>query len=184
MANVLTEKQKNQRKQNNQKQIERNDYWRRLVDSLDSRLLEYDLSLLGSPEGLADVMIAALPSVGAAWSSTVGPVYTSKGLQNWLGISRQAISQKAQEGHYLRLRTADGVFVFPSFQFNESGQRLPHLKDVLSELAKGTDDAWMWAAWLNTPDKDGVTHADTLRHGNWESICELAREDAAAWREQ
>ncbi|MDR2715682.1 MAG: hypothetical protein LBB46_02915 [Coriobacteriaceae bacterium] len=162
----------------------RNDYRKSLVDSLNNRLAKHDLSLLGPPEALVDRMIAALPVAGAAWSSAVGPVYTSQGLQKWLGVSRQAISQKAKCWDLLRLETADGEFVFPSFQFNDSGQRLPRLKDVLCELAKGTEDAWVWAAWLNAPDKDGITHAAKLRRGDWESVRDLACEDAAAWSGQ
>ena len=127
-------------------------------------------------------IITALLDSGAAWSSAVGPVYTSHGLQSWLGVSLQAISQRAKANHCLRLQTVEGVYVFPSFQFNESGQGLPHLKESIAELAKGSNDAWMWAAWLNAPDKNGKTHAEKLRGGNWEDVRALAREDAAAWK--
>ena len=161
-----------------------NDYLQQLFCCLISKLPGHDLSALGAPEALADRMIAALPSAGAQLASVVGPVYTSKGLERWLGISRQAISQNALKRHFLRLTTADGVSVFPSFQFSESGQRLPHLSAILHELAKGTEDAWLWATWLNTPDENGVTHADELRAGSWEMVFDLASEDAAAWREQ
>jgi len=162
----------------------REDYRKSLFESLERRLPKSDLSSMGSPEDLADRMIAALPNAGAAWSSKVGPVYTSQGLQKWLRISRQAISQKAQGLEILRLRTSDRIYVFPSFQFTSNGRTLPHLKEILCELAEGTDDAWIWAVWLNTPDKNGTTHAEKLSHGNWESVREAAREDAIAWSGQ
>lgn len=154
---------------------------RALFEYLEDRLANHDLSALGSLEAVADKMVAALPDAGTAWGSVIGPVYTSKGLQQWLMISRQAINQHVQEHRILRLTTADDVSVFPSFQFDDQGGRLPHLRDVLNTLAQGVDDAWTWAAWLNTPDSDGVTQAEKLRHGKWEAVCELAREDVAAW---
>ena len=164
-----------------QAQLTPDSFTKELINLLERELPTRELSRLGTPEDVARKIIAALPDAGAAWSSAVGPVYTSHGLQSWLGVSRQAISQKAKANHYLRLQTTDGVYVFPSFQFNENGQGLPHLSDILSELAKGANDTWMWATWLNTPDDNGETNADKLRGGNWEYVRDLARDDATAW---
>ena len=152
-----------------------------LFDYLEERLAGHDLSALGPLDALADRMVAALPGAGAAWGETIGGVYTSKGLQEWLWITRQAVSQLVQERKILRLTTADDVSVFPAFQFDDSGTRLPHLKEVLDVLAHGIDDPWTWAAWLNTPDSFGQTHAEKMRLGDWELVHEQAREDAAAW---
>jgi len=154
---------------------------RALLDHLEERLADRDLSAFGSLDALADRMVATLPDEGAVWGAAIGPVYTSRGLQEWLGITRQAISQHAQNRRILRLTTADGVSVFPSFQFGSNGERLPHLKEVLDTLATGIDDPWIWATWLNTPDNKSRTHAELLRSSDWRSVHEQAREDAAAW---
>jgi len=153
----------------------------RVLETTRSLLADRDLRPLGSAQSLADRLVAALPDAGAAWREVVGPVYTSQGLQKWLGITRQAISQHAQSRRFLRLITADGVSVFPSFQFDDEGQYLPHAKDVLDALAQGIDDPWTWATWLNTPDNEGQTYADRMRAGQWQLVCEHARDDAAAW---
>lgn len=155
-----------------------------LFDYLEQQLAGFDLAVLGPVDVLGDRMIAALPDAGAAWGAVVGPVYTSQGLQRWLGVSRQAISQHVQARRILRLTTADGVSVFPSFQFDEGGGRLPHLNDVLDALAEGVDDAWTWAGWLNTPNSTGLTQASRLRRGDWKLVREQAVEDAAAWCRQ
>jgi len=156
----------------------------RLFDYLEQQLADFDLADLGPIEALADRMIAALPDAGAAWGPVVGPVYTSQGLQRWLGVSRQAISQHVQSRRILRLTTVDGVSVFPSFQFDDCGGRLPHLNDVLDALAAGVDDAWTWASWLNTPDNTGLTQASRMWQGDWKLVREQADEDAAAWCRQ
>jgi len=152
-----------------------------LCERLVQRLADYDLSALGSLDAVADRLVASLPDTGAAWCKIVGPVYTSSGLQKWLGITRQAVSQHAQHRRFLRLLTADDVSVFPAFQFSERGQYLPHLKDVLDILATGIDDPWTWATWLNTADDEGQTFAEKLWAGQWEQVCDQAREDANAW---
>jgi len=148
---------------------------------LAERLTDYDLIALGPLDVLADRMVAALPDAGAAWGAVIGPVYTSKGLQDWLGVSRQAISQHVLHHRILRLTTADGVSVFPSFQFDASGDRLPYLHEVLDALSEGINDPWTWATWLNTADASGETQAERLRRGEWVAVCEQARDDAAAW---
>ena len=160
---------------------ELSEYERTLLEILEKRLANRDLEALGTVEDIADRMLAALPDEGTAWAEVVGPVFTSKGLQNWLGISRQAISQHVLARRILRLKTSDNISVFPGFQFDHDGGRLPHLSQVLGELVKGIADPWTWASWLNSPDSDGVTHAERLRQGEWEAVVHEASEDAAAW---
>jgi hypothetical protein len=144
-------------------------------------LAERELTGLGSLEAVADRMIAAIPNQASPWAAVVGPVYTAKSLERWLGISRQAVSQHAKARRLLRLTTADGVAVFPAFQFDDVGARLPGLKPVLDTLAGGLNDPWTWAAWLNTPGDDGVTHAARLRQGDLAVVLAEAAADADAW---
>jgi len=152
-----------------------------LLEHLTERLAGRDLTDLGPLDRLADRMVAALPDADAGWGAIIGPVYSSSGLQKWLQISRQAVSQQVLNGRILRLTTADGVSVFPAFQFDDTGERLPGLGQVLDALAAGIDDPWTWAAWLNTPDETGRTQAAKLRQGELTAVCEQAQEAAAAW---
>ena len=152
-----------------------------LLDYLRQRLQDIDIEALGPLDAVADKMIASMPDAGASWSTVIGPVYTSAGLQRWLGITRQAISQHVAGNRILRLTTADGVSVFPAFQFNATGDRLPHLKEILEILASGIPDPWTWATWLNTVGADHVTNAERMRRGEWQLVAQLALEHSGAW---
>jgi hypothetical protein len=52
------------------------------------------------------------------WNCLVGPFYTSAEVA-WLlgGVSRQALADRRQRRTILATKTADGVFVYPTFQF-------------------------------------------------------------------
>ena len=152
-----------------------------LLARLQQRLADIDIASLGPLDAVADKMIASMPEAGASWSQVIGPVYSSAGLQRWLGITRQAISQHVASNRILRLTTADDVHVFPAFQFSAAGARLPHLKDILEILATGIPDPWTWATWLNAPDADRVTNAERMRLGNWQFVAQLALADSGAW---
>ncbi|MGJ9423919.1 hypothetical protein [Aeromicrobium sp. CF3.5] len=51
----------------------------------------------------------------------IGPVYTSGGVQAVLDISRQQLADRRQRGTIVAARTADGRWVHPIYQFDESG---------------------------------------------------------------
>jgi hypothetical protein len=122
------------------------------------------------------------PDEGSEWAGVVGPVYSTTALCRWLGITRQALAGRVQRRTVLRLETDEHDMVYPGFQFNEAKESLPGLSRVLTTLALGTDDEWTWAAWLNTPDDDGLTHAQRLRRGEVEQLLPVAAHDARAWR--
>lgn len=123
-----------------------------------------------------------LPDEGAEWAEVVGPVYSTTALCRWLGITRQALAGRVQRRTVLRLETDEHDMVYPAFQFNQTKESLPGLSRVLTALAQGTDDEWTWAAWLNTPDIDGLTNAQRLRSGEVELLLPVAVHDARAWR--
>ena len=152
-----------------------------IVELLLERLAGRDLTTLGSADDIVDRMVSTLPDSGQELAQAVGPVFHSGSLQTWLGISRQALNQHVQARRILRLITADGVSVYPGFQFDNDGERLPHIKDILDVLAEGSDDPWTWALWLTSVDDTGTTNAEYLRTGHWQMVLNEAQEDSASW---
>ncbi|MDR1712297.1 MAG: hypothetical protein LBR58_10685 [Propionibacteriaceae bacterium] len=152
----------------------------RLLTLLRAELRGRDLKAVGPLDAVVTRMVASIPEA-SRWSQTVGPVYTTRGLSKWLGISRQAIHQFVQQKSILRLTTADGVAVYPAFQFDDSGRRLPGLREVVAALASGVDDAWTWAAWLNAQLPGQSTMAQRLRSGDLAAVLAEARADAQSW---
>lgn len=138
----------------------------------------------GDPEDIADAMVAALP-LGHPFDEVAGPFYDTAGLARWLGVSRQAVHQRAARGALLGCPLADDTTVYPVWQFLDNGATLPRLADVLAELADGRDDPWMAALWLRAPSQtlDGASPADWLRDGGEPApVIASARRAAAGWR--
>lgn len=115
------------------------------------------------------------------WADIVGPCYTVRTLSNVLGVSRQEVMDAAASLQLLRLRTADGVDLFPAFQVR-SGRLHPGKPSVLAVLRSGIDDPWTWAEWLNSPGCDGIVAIDDLWEGNVLDVLREAECDAWAWR--
>ncbi|MCL2735410.1 MAG: hypothetical protein FWD75_02125 [Propionibacteriaceae bacterium] len=151
------------------------DIERELLDLVAQRLAGRHLSTLGPLDVLADRMVAALPQPAVGDLPDVGGVYTTSRLVDYLGISRQTLCHLIERRRVLHLTDASGVNVFPAFQFDAHGKRLPHLSDVLDALDKTTDDPWRWAVWLITPDGDGRTPVERLRDGQWHDVVHAAR---------
>lgn len=138
----------------------------------------------GDPEAIADAMVAALP-LGHPFDEAAGPFYDTAGLARWLGISRQAVHQRAARHAILGCPLADDAAVYPTWQFLDNGATLPGLAEVVAVLADGDSDPWMAALWLRAPNDalDGATPADWLRDGgDTVPVLEAARRVAAGWR--
>lgn len=138
----------------------------------------------GDPEAIADAMVAALP-LGHPFDEVAGPFYDTAGLSRWLGVSRQAVHQRAARHGILGCPLADGTTVYPAWQFLDTGSILPGLAEVLVALAAGGDDPWMAALWLRAPNEqfDGATPAEWLRDGGDPApVLEAAQRTAAGWR--
>lgn len=137
----------------------------------------------GDPEVIADAMVAALP-LGHPFDEAAGPFYDTAGLARWLGISRQAIHQRAARHAILGCPLADDTAVYPAWQFLDNGATLPGLTTVLTALAGG-GDPWMAALWLGAPNDalDGATPADWLSDGgDTAPVLEAARRVASGWQ--
>jgi hypothetical protein len=137
---------------------------------------------LGSPAEVAAQMLAAVPDT-SAWSEALGPVYRTPQVRKLLGgVSRQALEDRVRRHTLLGLRTADGVIVYPKFQFDERHAVLGGLADVLRVLrASGVDD-WTLAGWL-VARRDGLggrSPVEWLRAGeDLETLLAVARDAAA-----
>ena len=115
------------------------------------------------------------------WAAIVGPCYTMASFSRVLGVSPVLVGEAAAELRVLRLRTADGVDLFPAFQVRD-GHVHPQFQPVLEALRSGIDDQWTWAQWLHTPCLNGVVQMDKLWAGHLAKVIRDAERDAWAWR--
>ncbi|MEH0110745.1 PRC-barrel domain-containing protein [Tersicoccus sp. MR15.9] len=159
-----------------------------LISALQSRFANLNLGPMighaGSIEALADRMIAAIPTAGP-FDEEVGPFYDTAGLRKRFDLSRQAIDQRVKRGDLLCLKTSDNHRLYPSFQFDEHGDGIPRLREVLELLPEEKEyGPWQAAAWLNAAgdDLDGLTPAEVLRTGRSDDVIRLARQAGAPWR--
>ncbi|WP_051299335.1 hypothetical protein [Arthrobacter castelli] len=165
-------------------------------NGVDSFLSELRLSLQRQGKTLREVNVKVLAESLARGLpaddetnqllNKVGPYYDTRGLQEWLRLSRQALRKRAKAHKLLACKTDDNVLLYPVWQFLDDGSVLPHLDEVLTILASGSPEApWSWGAWLTAvvdDELDGKSAAQWLRDGyDPESVKALAREDAASW---
>lgn len=130
--------------------------------------------------------IVALPATeagGRAWDDLIGPFRSESGVARLLGgVSEDELARARAERSVLALKTADGAWVFPSFQFEEDGTRVAGLAPILAAFRPDEVDDWMVARWLVTPLKAlaGNSVIDWLRAGREQSVVlALARHMAA-----
>lgn len=103
---------------------------------------------LGSAVQLAGRMLATLPEP-SPWDAVLGPFYRTSGVARLLGgVSRQAVAERRRRHTLLGLRTADGTWVYPASQFDDSGGVVDGLSQVLQVLAAAPVDEWTAAGWL------------------------------------
>ena len=152
------------------------------LEDLEASYASQGLSLheLGAPEQLADRMVAALPTP-SPWAE-LGPFYGTNRIAKLLGgVSRQAIADRRKRGTLLALRTADNVWVYPEFQFDEHHTVLRGLPEVVRALRDSKIDDWTLAGWLSSPmhSIDRQSPIEWLRQGRQlEPLLTLARDAA------
>jgi hypothetical protein len=121
---------------------------RRRIEAM--RAAGQDPAALGSPADLAERMVAAVPQP-SPWRD-LGPFYTTRAVCQLLGgVTRQAVEDRRRRRRILALRTADGTWVYPAFQFGADNRVLPGLPDVLAALAQARVSEWTVASMLTTP---------------------------------
>jgi hypothetical protein len=139
------------------------------------------LAELGSAAEVADRMVASLPAP-SGWNAAVGPFYGSVQISKVLGgISRQAVADRRSRHTLLALRTSDGQWVYPTFQFDEHHEVIPGLPAVVQTLAESGVDDWTLAGWLVSPMRSlgGSTPIAWLRSGKDVDTLRTAARDAA-----
>jgi hypothetical protein len=159
-----------------------------LQEALEERLAMYadqerPLEHIGSTRELARRMVELLP-LSSRWNDLLGPFYSTAQVAKLLGgVSRQAIADRRERRTLLGLKTADGVVVYPTFQFDERNQVLPGLAEVLQVFRDGNAhvDDWTLAGWLVSPLKAlrGQSVIQWLQAGrDLEPVLTLARDAA------
>lgn len=120
------------------------------------------------------------PASVATLDDRVGPFFDSTSLLDLLRLSADALAASVENRDVLAVVTADGFLLYPSFQFNENGEPLPRLAEVLADLDPDLVDPWGDAVWLNAPgdDLDGMSPAAALRNGRAEDVIRLAGQSA------
>ena len=143
------------------------------------------LADLGSPDDLAAKMMAVLPEP-SPWDRQLGPVVTTAAACRLLGgISRQALAERRSRRTVLALRTSDGEWVYPMFQFTEGGDVLPGLTDVVQCFDPDTVDDWTVAGWMTARHADLGNRSVVawLRSGKPPAkVRGMARQQAARYR--
>jgi hypothetical protein len=139
----------------------------------------HSLDEIGSAEELADRMLQAVPTV-SRWNDLVGPFYSTNQVAKICGgISRQALADRRERRTILGLKTADGVIVYPMFQFDDKNRVVSGLPEVL-QCFRGVDvDDWTLAGWLVSPSRalGGRSVVGWLHHGlELEPVLVLARD--------
>ena len=153
----------------------------RLVDQVER--LSARGTTLPDPRELADLLGGNIPGAGPAeldpHFADVGPFYDSAGAIRQLGgITKQALDSRRTNQTILAMRTGDGHWLYPAWQFTGRDGLHPVLAPVLRAL-RGLD-RWAAGIWLVTghPDLGGQTPREALRHGTEpEAVARLALRD-------
>ena len=119
-------------------------------------------------------------------AEAVGPCYDTAGLSRWLGISRQAIAKRVEAHTLLGCPTLSGARCYPALQFDDLGNTIPHLPELLNLLARpGGEWCWRAALWMATRAPylpDDASAADWLKNGGDPApVLTAARDDAERW---
>lgn len=119
----------------------------------------------------------------SAWDDA-GPFFDREGLIRFTGWSPGELDTRVAGGQLLLLPASDGKEMYPDWQFDEAGNLIPHLSEILSILGRAYDP-WDTAAWLSTelPACGDRTAWQVLRADDSEDVAEVlleARHDAGA----
>jgi hypothetical protein len=154
-----------------------------LVESVSA--LSRNGSPLPDPADLAVLIRAGLPTAPATLDphfADAGPFYDSKGAQLQLGgVTKQALDSRRHTGSVLAMRTGDGHWLYPAWQFTGQGGVHPALAPVFKALR--LLDGWSAAVWLisDHPDFGGKSPRRALRgQVDPDLVAEVARQDALA----
>ncbi len=159
---------------------------RRALVGLAENYAEKGRSLedLGTAQEIAKRMLATVPSP-SDWDEMLGPFYSTSKVAQLLGnISRQAVAERRDRHTLLALRTVDGSYVYPVFQFDAHNEVLPGLAMVLQCFDPKDADAWTVAGWLVASQRplSGRSVIEALVSSrSYEKVVELAQAQATRY---
>ena len=165
------------------------DYTSRIQRSLDQRLREQvsrwqESGTLAPPEDeVVEALLSALPqrTEDPTLAEALGPVYDTSGVMRILSVTKQAVDDRRRKGSILALRTSDGMWVYPAFQFDD-GRIHPDLLPAMRALKDSPP--WASALWFLTPNEhlENLSPVD-YAHGGFpvEYIQQSAQALAADW---
>lgn len=167
--------------------------WHRLVDALEARLDHRAVEALDEGEiaDTAAAMASMLPRhTSDPWDDLLGPFYDAAAVRRILGVgSRQAVDGARRGYRIVGIRTRDGRWAYPTFQFVHTGRELrvaEGLAEVLSVLMPSADGlaAARWMATRNRKLK-AKRPVDLLRAtGSSDEVLSAARTQAARWDDE
>jgi hypothetical protein len=133
---------------------------RRLQAELQN--LDWDSALRrwGSPEGIGDALVAAIPHQ-LITDPPFGYVYTAQQVATIRGISPQAVHRQHQRGVLLAVRRGRRV-LYPGLQFDRFFFPSVGFRQVIDEADMSDRDAEDVFVWLHTPGADGTRPADRI----------------------
>ena len=114
-----------------------------------------------------------------------GPFYSSDGVIRLLGLrSKHELDDQRQSGAVLGAKSAEGTWVYPSFQFDaDHGRVLPRMLPVIATL-RGAPP-WGAILWLTTAHPElGYTTPLQALHTDSELVGRLARQYVQSVRAQ
>jgi hypothetical protein len=140
---------------------------------------------LPAPDDLAALLARSLPDVPDELDphfADLAPFYASDGAMRQLGgISKQALAERRRHETILAMRTGDGTWLYPAWQFTGDGRIHAVLAPALKAL-RGVD-GWVAGVWLTSehPDLEDVSPRAALRNGvDPAAVAALAAHDIAA----
>src|SRR5690625_4864220 len=104
-----------------------------------------------------------------------GPFFTRARVKQLLNITDAELDRLVTAHHLLAPVTADGVQVFPKFQFDtEQKQAREHLRPLLEILLGSGADAWTVTYWLTAPLRSEEHTSELQSRGHL--VCRLLLE--------
>jgi hypothetical protein len=129
------------------------------------------MQVLPSRDPLAEAKVRGLLAKRQLLSAE-GGCMSSQEVATALGITRQAVEKRRISGKLIGLPSGR-VYLYPTWQFAETGQTLPGLERILKSL--NVRNPWMQTSWmLNGNTRLEGRPLDVLRQGNLDAVVDAA----------
>ena len=127
------------------------------------------LSLLTKRDPLAKAKLRGL-KLKKQLIEAEGGYGNSEEIAEMLGVSRQAINQRRQRGKLIGLSRGKGKYIYPLWQFTDTGKTILGLEAVLEKLSEV--DPWTQVTFFLNPNVrlENNTPLEMLRKGEVETV--------------